>query len=395
MRLLFLFLFLLSFLDASPNPSRCNASAYWVLDTSDPDYVPDHEYVLHVTYPEYVDDACIGSNRYDYAFNTYLGWFCDGYPDLSPEECSANRYRYRGLYYVYYSADSCPTGTAPDENNICVPSTCPTNSHYDISQEECVCNTGTVPDGTINGQLVCLNTPCPSVYQSLPLFAIEESFEDCNFFPLADGAALKKADGQVCCYGQPDIEHNNTCGVNEIEINGVCYKIKKDPDENQTDPEECPAGQYWSITENSCQPFFPENNGTGGGSGDGDSSGGGDGGGDSNDTGSGTGGGSGDGAAGAMTQDAYKSGLQQYGDKLTNLAKNALDGYVLINLPVSVSGQCNSELRKTFNILGHTYVVDLSFQFAQIDSYSSVIYQIVLFIFAISGVVAVLAGKGD
>ena len=267
-------------------------------------------------------------------------------------------------------------------NNDCAP-----DEHYDNTQEACVCNNG-YPK--INGQ--CQKPECPQTYDSLPLFDEVDREEDCHPFPLADYSYLKRPDGVICCYGQKDIDHNDTCPTNSIEINGQCYEIQHDDQNDTSNKHDCPFGQYWSYLANDgeggCLDMFPENNNTNG----------------SNDQSSGTGTNDGntggtstgdDPAEGAMTEDEYKQGLSEFSTKLQDFGNKALNNYVLIKLPVTVTGTCSNEFRKTFNILGKSYTIDLSPYFAKLNEINSYIYGLVMFVFAISGIVIVLSNRGD
>ncbi len=270
----------------------------------------------------------------------------------------------------------------------CVPS-CSLGSHYDNSVESCVCDNGYSSSYDASGVLVCEPPVCPGMYQGLPHFNTVDSVADCNFFQMSDGAALERPDGKICCYGQSAIDDNNTCPDNEVNIDGVCYPIEHD--DNDTD-HQCGEGQYWSIYSNSCVDWFPENNDTnitgnqGGGSGTGDGT---NGAGRDSKVSDST---MGDLFGGEMSNSEYSDGLQGFGERAINKVKEAMNSYVLIHLPINVSGECGQNLRANFSILGKSYHIDIQDQFAEINQYNSQIYALVLFLFAISGVVLVLSG---
>jgi hypothetical protein len=307
----------------------------------------------------------------------------------------------------------CDDNQSVDENGNCIDPEpdpdpeCGPDRHWQPSPDgetgACVCDNG-LPE--INGE--CQTPTCPPVFQSLPLFKIAQTLSDCDFFPLSDSAALDLPDGSgVCCYGQPDLNETDPCPPNSIEIDGKCYPIEPQSDKNDTDPYDCPDDQYWDFMANGgeggCLPFFPDDNGTapGGTNPGGDGSSGSNdengtdpggtnpGGSDSNGTAPG---GSGE---GGISNDDYEEGLKGYGDKLLSYGENALNGYILVRLPVTVVGGCDGSLSKSMTILGRSYTIDISDGIRKFDSQNGLIKSIVLFLFAISGVVIVLSGRSE
>ena len=326
----------------------------------------------------------------------------DSYSCTDDDEYRTVTYSYKFVdehYYAVftidqYSCESCPDGTEPNsETGICeAPPTvpdCPVNSSYSQDSESCECDTGYQSSYDISGEMSCVAVTCPSVYNSLSFFAIAPTINDCNFFELSDGAALSVSPNTVCCYGQEAIDDNQTCPPNNVEINGECYPIVDNPDDNSTDSHDCPTGEYWSFIENSCVPFFPDDN-----SSDSDP--------DPNDSttdldpnasvSSLT---NDDLFGGEMSPDEYSSELNEYSRKAYDSVRELLDSYVLLELPVNVSGSCSDELVQTFTIFGFSYSINLTAWFSSINEYNSLIYSIVMFVFGLSGVVVVLSGRSE
>ena len=199
--------------------------------------------------------------------------------------------------YDCQESEPCDNNQTHDEFGNCIDvPPCPDGQHYESSAEECVCDNG-LPK--INGQ--CQVPHCPLTYGGFPLQAENLT----NFECIAQGgdSAVFLADDRsdlTCCY-YSNQDQNNTCPEGTARIGDICVPIEPPgPDDNDTDPYDCPPEQYYSFEENGCVPFFPDDNDTdpdnGGGSG-GDA-GGGSGSTDGNNSGGGTGGGTDGGSGG-------------------------------------------------------------------------------------------------
>jgi len=278
----------------------------------------------------------------------------------------------------------------------CVAPACPPGQEKLEGSEECSCISPTVPSYDLNGFFTCVNPSCPSYYENhnppLPLFNVTDSPSKCNFFNFSDGAYIQIGTS-VCCYGQESEDNNDTCALNEMEINGICYPITNDENNSDSQSHECPFEEYWSFETNSCQKFYPDNNDTNG----------------TNPNTGGTGGvdtnndGTIDndelGLASLSDKQGYADGLVQDAlgmDKIKDQLVVLLDGYVLLPLPTSIGGSCSTEFKKTINILGNNYILDVSEQMQTVFDLLPTLKMIILFMAAVSGIVIVLSsGKGD
>ena len=279
-----------------------------------------------------------------------------------------------------------PIDTVEPDVNCTVP-----NSHYDYSGESCVCDDGYISDYSFTGLISCSAPECPPTYTDYsgfpqPLFMVTDDVSKCNFFSYSDGYSIDiDPPGIVCCYGQEAIDDNSTCGTNEIEVNGDCYPISHS-DDNQTDPHECPIGEYWSFTANGgdggCLPFFPDENITT----NSDSS-----------LPSGTTLANVDNTTGDVTSTLSAPSQKNFEDAMSpflDKAKDVLKSYVLLDLPIQ-TGTCSNDFSVSFTIFGTTYKMDLNKYFSSINQNLSWISSLVIFMFAFAGVVIVLSSGKD
>jgi len=269
---------------------------------------------------------------------------------------------------------------------------CPDNSVYSISDEDCKCNDGYIPDYDLgfSGLKSCTAPKCPPTYTDFdgyphPLFKVTDAVSKCNWFGYSSGHSIEIIPpGIVCCYGQEAIEDNNTCEINEIEINGNCYPVTHE-EKNDTNPHDCPMGEYWSFMANQgeggCLPFFPENNDTG----------------DDGSIPSGSSLGNMDKDTGLITSSVDSPGQGDFEDAMSpflDKAKDVLNSYVLIDLPIQV-GTCSNDFKVSFTIFGNSYSIDLNSYFSQINSVLGWISALVIFMFAFAGVLIVLSSGKD
>ena len=326
---------------------------------------------------------------------------------------------YGDIWYDEYKCKTCVEGTeyvpqtysceSPCDANLTrnpdtgqceqPPVSCPDGADYNVTAEECQCKKGYDSSYNAGGDLVCTPPLCPDTYDSLPLFKVADSVVDCNFFELSDGSALTRPDGKICCYGQPALDDNSSCPPNNVEINGECYPIT---DSNKTDPKDCPSGEWWDISANDwaggCVPIFEppaDSNSTDPNNPPGGSNTPTGGSGELNGSAPATTLTNGDLFGGEMTPDEYSDSLKGYTNKAYDYVKKLLDGYVLVKLPVNISGSCSNELVQTFTILGKSYTVNLTSWFQKINDYNSLIYALVMFIFGVTGVIIVASGRSE
>ena len=371
---------------ASDNPSCCS-SGY--INVQSGYSVQENYNISSSTYEELPEiaviyDKCTVYRTMEYRFSDQCDQYgCKVIGDLVTRNYSCQ-------------VNPCENGV-PDEYGNC-PVDCPPGSDYNITAETCQCKPGYGSSG-FGDDLICTAPVCPAMYDSLPLFKVVNQPGDCNFLNMTDGSSLQRPDGKWCCYGQEDDLPEDNCPPNNIEINGECYPITPSPDDNSTpDDHTCPMGEYWSFQSNSCKPFYPDDNVTGDSGGSGGSGGSGD---TSNSSGTSDNNGTiviDDSAwfGGEISKDDYKGGLEGYANKSVDAVKDLLDSYVLISLPVNISGSCNGELSKTITVLGNSYTIDLSPHFQKLNNYNSMIYGLVMFVFGIGGVLMVAAsGRSD
>lgn len=257
------------------------------------------------------------------------------------------------------------------------PPACPLNSTYDFPTESCKCTLPYIPSYDLNGTMSCILPDCPAIYEQhqppLPLFLVTTSVTNCNFFPMADNAVLN-LDGMICCYGQEDVDDNTNCALNEIEISGNCYPI----DSNNSDspiPPECGTDSYWSASANQCLPNQDDINGS-------------DAGGDTNtDTNSSTPLPSPDDLLDFMDIADF--------DEVEQQLRDVVNSYVLVQIPVAISGTCSSEFQRTFTFFGKSYTIDVSKYMSALNDYLPLLKSIILFMFSISGVLIVLSSGRD
>lgn len=303
---------------------------------------------------------------------------------------NGNEYCHYDQEFFYCTAvNSCSDDEVEELNSngvpICVspPLVCPINEHTE-NNEDCICNNG-FP--RIDG--IC-QTPsiCPSSYDShvppLPLFKETDNISKCNFFNFGDNAVLT-LDNLICCYGQEMPIDDNNCPLNNININGNCYPIESN-DDNETNPKECPNGSYWSMNADKCLKWFPDNNDTQDPS--------------NPDSGVNDGDLNGDNQVSSNDKEELSFWDEKFNDAVNfdglknNLEKFAVD-YVLVKLPVRISGSCSGELRKTFNLFGASYTLDLSSNMQVIYDYMPMLKMIILFLASVTGVLIVMSNKGD
>ena len=299
------------------------------------------------------------------------------------------------------------------ELHSCIPQ-CPVNAEYSLQLETCSCIPPYISDFS-DGELTCITPDCPPFYEDhnppLPLFNQTDDYSKCDFYPLTDGATFSIGD-IVCCYGQKKDDHESICSSGEIEINGVCYPVDPtSPDTNETSYE-CPLEYYWSFQDDKCMPFYPDENQT-----DPDGTDTGDTGGtDSNDTDSNqtdpdgldTGDTGGTGTDGADSNDTDSnetleekmSLVDQLMSDVSNLngikstLTHAVNNYALVSLPVTVSGSCSRDFRKTFTIFGKTYTFDMNSYMQPLYDFLPMLKAIYLFL-SVYLAISVHLSKGE
>lgn len=297
------------------------------------------------------------------------------------------------LYFNVFTCvvgDPCTNGEQYDSSTGTCHPPCPSNSSWDSVQEKCNCNTDYYATYDISGNMTCELPECPTSYDShnppLPLFKIVTDPSFCNFFAMADGAYLQINSSRTCCYGQESIDDNNTCGTNEMEINGQCYPLVENNDTNP--PIECNGDEYYSESQGGCVPIFTTDTNGSTSPNDGVNSDTVDG--DINTPLTDTNG------DGKTNVDDYSGDGSEFGidlDAVKGKLTSVINSYVLVDVPITASGTCSSDLQRTFTILGQSYTLDLAPYMQQFNEYLPIIKSLVLFMFAFSAVVLVLASS--
>jgi hypothetical protein len=354
-----------------------------------------------------VGAPCVTPDGY---YRSYTGGFTFFAYNSTPPyvtDCTVNQY----IGYEYYSVPfnttykeyrrkvifsvipDCPSGedfnVTSGECEQSSPS-CPPNAVYNTQNEGCECMPPYLTEWDVD-TMYCVMPDCPPFFEShtppLPLFNQVTNVNDCNYFPMADFAYTTLGD-VVCCYGQKNIEDNDplSCGTNEIMVNGSCVPIEGgDENDPMAEERECAEGSTYSESAGQCVPVVPdtdvnEDGNPNSADADGD---------------------------GTITNDElfqndewddYSGDGSEFGINIGGMADKvgeAIDSYVLLDIPVSVSGTCNAELSYTFTvpIINKTHTIEANTYMEKMNEYNPVIKGIVLFLFSVSGVLLVMAGR--
>ncbi len=263
--LLFLFMTIFSYSHDNSIPS-CPLNYYRsdtpiILSSSISVYYGNYDCYIPSVYPpepwnSYYSDVSLhpqyGSRIVTYNYVEFYKLTVEDYTDIpscsvagvsgAPKKITVNQLRY-----------TCSPNPLCDENQtldtsvnppVCVDNNTPTceelpNSHYDVQQEECVCNNG-YPKlyNFALSRWECQVPKCADFDGDLPLYKENVTQDYCMSLtnPILGFTSTWHSNGEIsCCYADTYKSPDDECPPNYIaDENGVCREIRHTPDNNDT-----------------------------------------------------------------------------------------------------------------------------------------------------------------